>query len=178
MTPWTLISGFDMKNEVSRLRGMRKAALEARALSRMLDNTGRRDSAQARAALLCWRIARIATGRQRADPNVSYRGIPSRRIVARAVMTGFIAARRQRRMGALLRELQLLSRELDDTRALTLSPELSDALGRAQVYMRQLVDDIAAKARFEIGARQDAEATATGSIDRSSAPRNSPYLAL
>jgi hypothetical protein len=93
-------------------------------------------------------------------------------------MAGFIAAQRGRRMGALLRELKSLSRVLDDTRALTLSPDLSDALGRVQVHMRQLMDEIAAKARFELGARQDSVAAATGSIDRASAPSASPYLAL
>jgi hypothetical protein len=167
-----------MTDEIKRLRGMRKAALEARALCRVLDHTGRRDSAQARAGLLCWRIARIATGRLRADPTTPDEGIPSRRWVLRAVGSGLIAVQRQRRLGALLRELRSLSRVLDDTRALTLSPDLSDSLGRAQLHMRQLVDEIAAKARFEIGARWDSAATASGSIGGTSAPGTSPYLAL
>jgi hypothetical protein len=166
----------DMKDEISRLRGMREAALEARALSRVLDNTGRRDSAQARSALLCWRIVRIATGRLRAHPYTSHESIPSPAL-PRTLMTGFIAAQRRRRMGALLGQLQSLCRVLDDTRALTLSPDLSDALGRVQAYMRPLVEEIAAKARLEIGGRQDS-AAATESSDRSSAPSTSPYLAL
>jgi hypothetical protein len=156
---------------------MREAALEARALSRVLDNTGRHDSAQASAGLLCWRVARIATGRMRAHPYTSHESIPNP-VAPRALMAGFIAAQRGRRMGALLRELKFLSRVLDDTRALTLSPDLSDALGRVQVHMRQLMDEIAAKARFELGARQDSVAAATDSIDRASAPSASPYLAL
>ena len=167
-----------MKDEISRLREMRQMALKTKAMARVLDHSSRRDSVQARAALHCWRLARIATGRLRAQPYESYQRAPSRLILLHPVIAGLLAAQRGRGMGALSRQLQSLCRVLDDTRALTLSPDLSDALGRAQVYLRPLMAEIAVKARLEMGPRPVSDAAAADVIERSAAPVTSPYLAL
>ncbi len=39
-------------------------------------------------------------------------------------------------------QLQAVAREVDDVRALTWSPELSDALGRMQIQMRRLANEL------------------------------------
>ena len=59
--------------EVLRLRKLRNTAMQARALAlklEQLDDT--RNAAFTRGALICWRIAKIATGRLRAHPYANY----------------------------------------------------------------------------------------------------------
>jgi hypothetical protein len=172
-----------MNDEMSRLRGMRQAALDARVLARLLNDTDRRDSAAGRSGVLCWRIARIATARLRAHPHRSYHRDPGllEAVVGglRGLIVGVFAIYRKRPMDALQRELQGLSRVLDDMRSLTLSPDLSDTLGRGQVAMRHLLGEIGNKARIEGGSRQQ-ELHTKPRVAMTSAvtPGTSPYLAL
>jgi len=63
--------------EVLRLRDLRNMALRARALANSLDSGSLADdSVLARSAVTCWTIARIATGRLRAHPYLSYQKEP------------------------------------------------------------------------------------------------------
>jgi len=167
-----------MTDEVTRLRRLRKTALKVRALASFLNssarNGGRRDGVHDRARVLHWHIARIATGRLRSHPYQSYQndqGLLETGIDLCAAYLGAALARvRGQGMHHLLGQFHISSRELDDTRALTLSAELSDALGRAQVRMRGLIEEV----RGQLPA---------GSVQRSMArghgpQASSPYLAI
>ena len=171
-----------MSDEISRLRKMRQAALDARVLARLLNDTERRDSAAGRAGVLCWRIARIPTARLRAHPHRAYHSDPSllEAVVGslRALLFAAPAVYRKRPMSCLQRELLGLSRVIGDVRALTLSPDLSDALGRGQAAMRQLLEEIGAKARSERGWRQELQAEAPVAMAPTATQGTSPYLAL
>jgi hypothetical protein len=132
--------------EVARLRELRNVALRVRALAKGLDGDPIEDSVVTKSAVLCWNIARIATGRLRAHPYLRYQKGPglvrswSDRIGASA--NAMLARYQGRSLVVFAGELQLLARELDDARALTWSPDLSDALGRAQLRMRRLVGEL------------------------------------
>ena len=171
-----------MTDEISRLRKMRQAALDARLLARLLNDTERRDSAAGRAAVLCWRIARIATARLRAHPHRAYHSDPGLLDAVagslRALMFAAPVIYRKRPMSGLQRELLGLARVIDDVRALTLSADLSDALGRGQAAMRQLLAETDAKARSERGWRHDLHAEAPAALAPTAAQGTSTYLAL
>ena len=170
-----------MNDEVSRLRSLRKAALKVRALAEVLRDSSRRDSLFSKSALLCWRLARIATGRLRAHPYPEYQRGPSWRDSVNdgisVIFSGLIARRQGRRVRLYFHELKHLARELDDARSLTLSPDLSDSLGRAQSYMRQLLDQLEIRARGERGAKADLTVEPTAPIEIEGAADRS-YLAL
>lgn len=136
--------------EVLRLRKLRNVALRARALAKILDSDSvdglERQSVFTKSALICWTIARIASGRLRAHPYLSYQ---QGRSPLRNLADGFIAsltalaARRQNRCVSIYaQQLQTVAREVDDVRALTWSPELSDALGRMQHQLRRLANEL------------------------------------
>jgi hypothetical protein len=169
-----------MNDEVTRLRRLRQSALKVRALALILSDGNCTHRLFERAALLNWRIARIATGRLRSHPYQGYQSDPSffesgaDRLTA--MLTGTMAKLRSRGAETFLGELRLAARELDDTRALTLSAELSDALGRAQSTMRTLIDDVEHQALLESGI----EADKIDAADAISSPRLSisSYLAL
>jgi hypothetical protein len=170
-----------MNNEVTRLRRLRKTALRVRALALALNGAKRNDDAFERGALLTWRIARIATGQLRSHPYRSYQKDPgffesgADRFDALIVAT--VANLRGQGVRVFLDELRAAGRELDDTRALTLSADLSDALGRAQTSMRALLDEVSAEARVESGHESETRRdTASGMGARGMAA--SPYLAL
>jgi hypothetical protein len=168
--------------EVGRLRRLRKTALWARAIATALDSTqARRNSLFFRTQLSCWQVSRHVTGKLRAHPYPRYQREPGalRTACTRsgARFLGTIARRRGRGLQILGLELQRVARELDDARALTLSPQLSDDLGRSQVQIRSLIKelDVAARneARHEIAHHEIAapvEAPAEG--------ESWPYLAL
>jgi hypothetical protein len=170
-----------MNNEVTRLRRLRQAALKVRALARVLNGGKSEDGIFQRGALLSWRIARIATGRLRAHPYQSYQSDPSffesgaDRLSA--ILIGTVAGLRGYGAETFLDELRSAARELDDTRALTLSADLSDALGRAQSSMRALLDDVQREALLGCGRPTDSHLDA---VERMSPPRlsTSSYLAL
>jgi hypothetical protein len=133
--------------EVLRLRKLRNVALRARALGKFLDsNRDARDSVFARGSVLCWTIARIATGRLRAHPYLSYqRGHGEYAALADAAIAAARAsiAQRQNRGRAVFAEhLQTVAREVDDIRSVSWSADLGDALGRMQIQMRQLLGEL------------------------------------
>src|SRR5882724_8177987 len=137
--------------EVTRLRRLRNTALRARAVAGALNSkSGPRDSAFSRSAVSCWRIVRVITGRLRAHPYLSYQRGPSAvrglydRVIA-AVLGG-IARNRGRGLQTFSDELRRVARELDDARALTWSSDLSDALGRSQMQIRGLIEELDADA--------------------------------
>jgi hypothetical protein len=177
--------------EVSRLRKLRNVALRARALAKILDSDSTAQlegqSVFTRTAVACWTIARIASGRLRAHPYLSYQqGRGALRGMADGLSASLIAlnARRQnRRVGICAQQLQIVAREVDDVRALTWSPELSDALGRMQVQMRRLAHELDLDALKEGGdmlprAKILACAETSDVMEEMTADNSWPYLAI
>jgi hypothetical protein len=175
-------------SEVMRLRRLRDTALRVRAMGAVLDSPpARRSSVVARGGQNCWRIARAITGTLRAHPYLNYQRGPSEvRAVCdriRASLLGGIARYRGRGLQTFCVELQRVARELDDTRALTWSADLSDTLGRSQSQIRRLIKELDAAARSEAGSqietdtRVDARSVAVQD-EAGSVAGNWPYLAF
>jgi hypothetical protein len=175
--------------EVLRLRQLRNTALRARAIATALDaGHSDKDSVLARSALACWRIARVITGKLRAHPYESYQRdpgyLPSLADGAVAVLMGGVARLRGGRFGMYTDPLRKVARRLDDARALTWSPTLSDTLGRLQGEIRLLTRELEADARAEAGSRSEVAARVEvvvgfkGRGDASGVAANWPYLAL
>jgi len=175
--------------EVLRLRKLRNVALRIRALARILDSDSVQErSVFARSAVICWTIARIASGRLRAHPYLSYQQGPSQlRDLADGVVASLVAlsARRQNRgLSVFAQQLQAVAREVDDTRALTWSPELSDALGRMQIQMRRLAHELDLGTLAESGTAMMPRAKAVAcdessdSLDEIAVDNSWPYLAI
>ena len=136
--------------EVLRLRKLRTVALRARALGKFLDsNLDAGDSVFARGSVLCWTIARIATGRLRAHPYLSYqRGHGRLATLADAATAAVLAAaaqRQNRELESFAEHLQAVAREVDDVRSVSWSPDLSDALGRMQAQIRRAMSELDCK---------------------------------
>jgi hypothetical protein len=174
--------------EVIRLRRLRNTVLRARAIARVMDSrSGQMDPVFARSALDCWRIARLITGRLRAHPYLAYQQGPgdlrtlynhmaARLLVGRALRQG-------RPWRTFAAELQRVSRELDDVRALSWSSDLSDTLGRLQLPIRRLVVELDAAACKEGGdahapARLDTAVAAGGRDNSGRASGQWPYMAI
>lgn len=143
-------------SEVLRLRRLRDVALGARSLARAIQLRAPGYHAFcASSAVLCWRIASIASGRLKAHPYRSFQRGPSpfRSFVQElaASFAGEIAHRRGRSASHLLAKLRRVARELDDARTLTWSADLSDSLGRAQSHLRNLLHRIEVQHRQEAG---------------------------
>jgi hypothetical protein len=142
--------------EVVRLRQLRATALKARALAAAMNSSSTRGATIfTRSTVSCWRIARLVTGRLRAHPYLSYQRDAS---VTRAVfdrVNAHLVASLSQRQGQAYRtfaaELKRLAREVDNARSLTLSPDLSDSLGRSQTEIRDLIKEADAGARKETG---------------------------
>jgi hypothetical protein len=174
--------------EVMRLRRLRDTALRVRAIAAVLDShPARRSSVPARSGQSCWRIARVITGTLRAHPYLKYQRGPSEvRAVydrIRAGLLGGIARYQGRSLQTLRSELQYVARELDDARALTWSPDLSDTLGRSQTQMRKLIKELDAAARTEAGSRIETDTRADARSvalrdDAGTVAGNWPYLAF
>jgi hypothetical protein len=175
--------------EVLRLRKLRNVALRARALAKTLDSdSAEQQSIFARSAVICWTIARVASGRLRAHPYLSYQQGPSQlRELADGLIASLVAmnARRQNRTLRLYaQQLQTVAREVDDVRALTWSPDLSDALGRMQIQMRRLANELDQGAFGESGfammprAKAVACAEANNSLNDMTVDNSWPYLAI
>jgi hypothetical protein len=175
-------------SEVIRLRRLRDTALRVRAIAAVLDSRpARRSSVVARSGQSCWRIARVITGTLRAHPYLNYQRGPSEgRAVydrIRAGLLGGIARYRGRSLQTFCAEVQRVVRELDDTRALTWSADLSDALGRSQTQMRRLIEELDAAARTETGSRIETDTQVEARSvalrdDAGSVAGNWPYLAF
>jgi hypothetical protein len=175
--------------EVLRLRKLRSVALRARALAKILDSDCTQEqSVFARSAAMCWTIARIASGHLRAHPYLSYQQGPSPLDgVADGLFASLAAlnARRQnRRLSVYVQQLRDVAREVNDARALTWSPDLSDALGRIQIRMYRLANELELGALAETGAiltpRTKAVACAetSNALDEIAADNSWPYLAI
>jgi hypothetical protein len=167
---------------------VRNTALRARALAATLDSDpARRDSLFSRGAVNCWRIARVITGLLRGHPYLSYQRGPSevRGIYDRvgAGLLGGIARYRGRSHQAFSDELRRVARELDDARALTWSSDLSDTLGRSQIQIRGLINELDAGASKESGSQCETASRVETRIDAvrddtGSVAGNWPYLAI
>ena len=175
--------------EVLRLRKLRNVALRARALCKILDSDSTQEqSVFARSAVICWTIARVASGRLRAHPYLSYQqGRSGLRDAADGLVASLVAMnarRRNRTVNVYAQQLQTVMHEVDDVRALTWSPELSDALGRMQIQLRRLAHEFDLGVLAESGAamlpRAKAVAcAATGnSLQEITADNGWPYLAI
>ncbi len=174
--------------EVLRLRRLRDVALRTRALGHSLDaQITSKDSVFARSAVACWTVARIVTGRLRAHPYLSYQEGPSRlrgtldRLAASLLAPS--ARRGNRAFGVYGAQLRAFAREVDDVRALTWSPDLSDALGRMQIQIRRLTRELEIGAHAETGATElprvaAAGAETAGSLDGLTVENSWPYLAI
>jgi hypothetical protein len=175
-------------SEVVRLRQLRGTALRARALAAAMDSSGvRGNTVFTRSAVSCWRIARIVTGRLRAHPYLSYQRDASAlaamyfRLVAR--LTVVASQRRDKSLQTLSVELKRVARELDNTRALTWSADLSDTFGRLQTEIRHLIKELGAGARKQSVSHNDAGAGVESGVNSArnadgSLEANWPYLAF
>jgi hypothetical protein len=128
--------------EIERLRRLRGAALKLRALAKELGPRGGAldDMLLHRGACAAWRVARIVSGRLRAHPFVDFQkdagaGLLLRNAIA-AKLTAQVASTRLQALNAFGRQLKLVSRQLDDARALAWDRDLSDTLGRSQSELR------------------------------------------
>jgi len=174
--------------EVLRLRNLRNIALRARALAHTLNSNSADHSVLARSAVICWTIARIATGRLQAHPYLSYQKGPGRlRELADRLLASLVALnsrRANRPLSVFALQLRAVAREVNDVRALTWSPDLSDALGRMQIQMRRLANELELGALAESGATimprvQAVVCTESGdSLNDISGENNWPYLAI
>jgi len=175
--------------EVMRLRRLRDIALRTRALGNFLDSESAAEhSVFARSAVACWTLARLATGRLRAHPYLSYQQGPSRlqsmadRLFA--LLLGFSARRSNRPLSVYSGQLQAVAREVDDVRALSWSPDLSDALGRMQIQIRRLANELELGAYIEAGGPAlprviaAARREPSSSLDELAVETNWPYLAI
>jgi hypothetical protein len=165
--------------EVMRLRKLRNIALRARTLAKALESNCNNDCIFAESAAICWTISRIATGRLRSHPYLKYQQGPSRirELIDRAIAVpvGLTARRRNRRFSVYASELQRVSREVADARALTWSADLSEALGRAQLQLRRLAKQLDGAAQHEVGAVPQQHGDALE--DMATQPKW-PYLAI
>jgi hypothetical protein len=174
-----------IESEVARLRKLRASALRVRAVARALSRTraASDDPLLDHAACAAWRLARTATGRLRAHPYARFQRdagfgvLVSNALVAAAAVVG--ATNRVRAFRGFSSELRKMSRELEDARALTWAPDLSDSLGRALLEFRPLLAQATLAARQTSRPRQPlpvvpAPAAAYGA----SRETDWPYLAL
>jgi hypothetical protein len=173
--------------EVLRLRKMRHVALRARALAKALESNPIDSAAFAESAVICWTIARIASGTLRAHPYLSYQKGPNtlRAAADRAIasLAAWIARLQGRSYHVFSAELQCVAREVSDVRALTWLPDLSDALGRVQLRLRRLGVILDAASRSELGTAAKpthavSRAEITGATRDGATVSDWPYLAI
>ena len=137
--------------EVARLRRLRDEALRVRQIARRLGAArwGINDPLLNRGACASWRIVRVVTGKLIEHPYARYhQGAGLGSLLANRLGAEWIAVTRKDRLPALKAltfELQSLSRQLDDARALTWSTDFSDALGRSRGEINSLLQGLAAE---------------------------------
>jgi hypothetical protein len=103
-----------------------------------------------------------------------------------AATVAALGARRQAALNRFAAALQLLARELDDARALTMAADLSDTLGRSQLEVRSLLGALAEETRggspagaASMGAQQSAmtqSRNAAAGYGSAAAAADWPYL--
>lgn len=135
--------------EVVRLRKLRNMALRVRALAEGASwQPIPQQGTVAMSALVSWSVARVVTGRLRGHPNLSCQKDPNRiqLMVDRAVsfMSGVTARYRRHALRAYATQLHDLTREMADMRALTWDQDWSDTLGRAQMRLHGLMQQLPA----------------------------------
>jgi hypothetical protein len=163
--------------EVARLRRLRAEALRAREIARRLGiaRWGTKDPLLARGACASWRIARVVTGKLSEHPYLRYQqgaGVGS--LLANRLAAEWTALVRRDRTSGLkvyASELQSLSRQLDDARALTWSTDFSDALGRSQGEIKTLLQTLAVEIQ---GARPESVSLETRPPVRTVRTANAP----
>ena len=165
--------------EVARLRRLRDEALRARQIARRLGTArwGIKDPLLARGACASWRIARVVTGKLIEHPYLRYQqgaGVGS--LIGNRLAAEWIALASHDRSSGLKAygaQLQSLSRQLDDARALTWSTDFSDALGRSQGEIKTLLRALsveihgAATEAVPVETRLPVRSARTGSVARS-----------
>jgi hypothetical protein len=167
--------------EVIRLRRLRRVALLTRKLAQTLNLRFPDDGEFARSAVAAWSVARLINGRLKSHPNLSYQQGPgalqSVMDHGLAMLTGLIAVKQGRPHTVFVQQLQILAREMDDTRALTWSADLGDALGRAQWQLLRLLQELSVGLRREGGLQAEVRAEVPSSSAPAS-PTDWPYLAI
>jgi len=139
--------------EVARLRRLRDEALRVRQIARRLGAArwGIQDPLLARGACTSWRIVRVVTGKLIEHPYLRYQqGAGLGSLLGHRLAAEWIALTRKDRsqgLQTLAFELQSLSRQLDDARALTRSTDFSDTLGRSQSEIKGLLQVLAVEAQ-------------------------------
>jgi hypothetical protein len=131
--------------EVARLRRLRDEALRVREIARKLGalEWATTDTLLARGGCASWRLARIVSGKLIAHPYPRYQksaGVGS--LIGNrfaAAYLGLLCKDRSQGHKAFKAQLQSLSGQLDDARALTWSTEFSDTLGRSQNEIKSLI---------------------------------------
>lgn len=127
--------------EVSRLRQLRNSALKVRAIAYGLQTTLGLidDPVLNRVACSAWRISRIVSGRLLGHPYLEYqRGPTVLQLVghvAQAASARLMAVDRARSLRTFSVKLRKLLRELDNTRSLTWTLELSACFARSQAEL-------------------------------------------
>jgi hypothetical protein len=137
--------------EVARLRRLRDEALRVRQIARRLGAArwGNNDPLLNRGACASWRLVRVVTGKLIEHPYLRYQQGPGLgTLLGNRLAAEWIAVTRKERsrgLNALAFELQSLSRQLDDARALTWSTDFSDALGRSRSDINSLLHALGAE---------------------------------
>jgi hypothetical protein len=137
--------------EVARLRRLRDEALRVRQIARRLGAArwGNNDPLLNRGACASWRLVRVVTGKLIEHPYLRYQQGPSLgTLLGNRLAAELIAVTRKERsrgLNTLAFELQSLSRQLDDARALTWSTDFSDALGRSRSEISHLLRALTAE---------------------------------
>jgi hypothetical protein len=166
--------------EVIRLRQLRRTALMTRQLARTLGAARKSAIARLRSALAAWGIARLISGRLSAHPNLSCQQGPSALETSidsgLAALTGWVALKQRKPHTVFAQQLQLLSRALNDTRALSWSADLGDDLGRAQWQLLRLQQELSAAVAQERGAHTESQVDV--SSNNAGRPADWPYLAI
>jgi hypothetical protein len=167
--------------EVSRLRRLRRVALLTRKLAQTLHLKFPDDGVFARSAVAAWSVARLLNGRLKSHPNLSYQQGPGALQTVMdhslAMLTGMVAVKQGRPHSVFVQQLQILARDIQDTRALTWSAELGDAFGRAQWQRLSLLQDLSVDLRREGGVQAEVRAEAPSSSAAASST-DWPYLAI
>ena len=166
--------------EVIRLRQLRRTALMTRQLARSIGKALPGDNAFSRSALAAWGIARLINGRLAAHPNLSCQQGPSALQTAidgsLASLTAWVALKQRKPHTVFAQQLQLMSRALNDTRALSWSADLGDDLGRAQWQLLRLQQELSAGVAQEKGAHTESQVEV--SSDTAARSADWPYLAI
>jgi hypothetical protein len=168
--------------EVNRLRRLRRVALLTRKLAQTLHKSCPDEEGFARSAVAAWSVARLVNGRLASHPNLACQQGPGalQTIIDHclATLTGLVAVKQGRPHTVFLEQLQILAREMNDTRALTWSAELGDALGRAQWQLSPLLQELGVVLRRKAGMHADVVCAEAPSSSPAASSADWPYLAI